>query len=158
VISSSQGRYLHTGQHKHRINAHTDTHALIGIRTHDPSVRASEDSSGHCDRLMQKSFIHPSMALQPFVGPWPLLQFRNHFYTDGRTPWTSDQPVARPLPIHRTAQTQNKYTHTDVHALSGIRTHDPSFGASEGSSCLRRRGHCDRLCKRIHTEIHKKVP
>jgi hypothetical protein len=27
------------------------------------------------------------MALQPFVGPWPFLQFRNLFYTDGRTPW-----------------------------------------------------------------------
>jgi hypothetical protein len=30
------------------------------------------------------------LFLQPFVGPWPLLQFRNHFYTDGRAPWTSD--------------------------------------------------------------------
>jgi hypothetical protein len=55
VISPSQGRYLHTGQHKHRINAHTDIHALSGIRTYDPSVRASEDGScltprGHCDR------------------------------------------------------------------------------------------------------------
>jgi hypothetical protein len=45
VISPSQGRYLHTGQHKHRINAHTDIHALSGIRTHDSSIRASEDSS-----------------------------------------------------------------------------------------------------------------
>jgi hypothetical protein len=61
------------------------------------------------------------MALQPFVGPWPLLQFRNHFYTDGRTPWTSDQPVARPLHTHR------------------------SVRASEDSSCLRRRDHCNRL-------------
>jgi hypothetical protein len=26
VISPSQGRYLHTGQHKHRINAHADIH------------------------------------------------------------------------------------------------------------------------------------
>jgi hypothetical protein len=25
------------------------------------------------------SFIHSSMDLQPFVGPWPLLQFRNIF-------------------------------------------------------------------------------
>jgi hypothetical protein len=25
------------------------------------------------------SFIHSSMALQPFVVPWPLLQFRNFF-------------------------------------------------------------------------------
>jgi hypothetical protein len=56
VISPSQGRYPHIGQHKQSINAHTDIHALSGIRTHDPSVRESEDSSclrprGHCDRL-----------------------------------------------------------------------------------------------------------
>jgi hypothetical protein len=44
-ICPSQGRYLHTEQHKHRINAHnTDIHALSRIRTHDPSVRAKEDS------------------------------------------------------------------------------------------------------------------
>jgi hypothetical protein len=45
VISSSQGLYLNTGQHKHRINAHTDIHALCWIRTHDPGFRASEDSA-----------------------------------------------------------------------------------------------------------------
>jgi hypothetical protein len=50
------------------------------------------------------------MALQPFVGPWPLLQFRNHFYTDGRTPRARDQPSARPLPTHRKTQTHNKRT------------------------------------------------
>jgi hypothetical protein len=45
-ISLSPCRYLHTEQHRHRINAHnTDIHALSGIRTHDPSVWASEDSS-----------------------------------------------------------------------------------------------------------------
>jgi hypothetical protein len=26
-------------------------------------------------------------------------------HTIGRTPWTGDQPVARPLPAHRTTQT-----------------------------------------------------
>jgi hypothetical protein len=62
VTSQSQGRYRHTGQHKHRINAHTDIHALSRIRTHYPSVRASEDSScltphGHCDRLQNLIFI-----------------------------------------------------------------------------------------------------
>jgi hypothetical protein len=31
-------------------------------------------------------------------------------YRVGRTPWTGDQPVARPLPTHRTTQTQNKRT------------------------------------------------
>jgi hypothetical protein len=56
VISPSQGRYVHKGQHKHRINAHTNIHTLSGIRSHDPSVREGEDGSclgprGHCERL-----------------------------------------------------------------------------------------------------------
>jgi hypothetical protein len=36
------------------------------------------------------------------------------FYTNGRTAWMGDQPVARPLPPHRTAQTQNKRTQTSM--------------------------------------------
>jgi hypothetical protein len=84
-------------------------------------------------------FIQSSMALQLCVGPWLLLHFYNRFYTDGRTPWRSDQPVARPLPTHRKTQTQNKPT--DIHALSGIRIHDPRVRVSENSSCLRPRGH-----------------
>jgi hypothetical protein len=32
-------------------------------------------------------------------------------YTVGRTPWSEDQTIARPLPTHRTAQTQNKLIH-----------------------------------------------
>jgi hypothetical protein len=44
-------------------------------------------------------FIYLSMALQSFVGPWPLFHFFN--------PWTGDQPVTRPLPIHR----MNAYRH-----------------------------------------------
>jgi hypothetical protein len=81
-------------------------------------------------------FIHPytsSIILQHFVGSWPLLKFRNLFYTVGRTPWTSDQPVARPL------LKQHKHTikaHTDIHALSGIRTHDLRFRASEESPVM----------------------
>jgi hypothetical protein len=55
------------------------------------------------------------MALPAHSGSWPPIQFRNHFFTEGRTPWTSDQPVARPLPKHRTTQTQNKRTHTHTH-------------------------------------------
>jgi hypothetical protein len=34
------------------------------------------------------------------------------FQTVGRTPWTGDEPVGRPLPAHRTAQTQIKRTQT----------------------------------------------
>jgi hypothetical protein len=40
-----------------------------------------------------------------------------------------DQPVANPLPT----QTQNN---TDIHALSGIRTHDPSVRANEDIYCI----------------------
>jgi hypothetical protein len=46
VISPSQGRYLNTGQHTHNKRIQTpNIHALSGIRTHEPSVRASENNS-----------------------------------------------------------------------------------------------------------------
>jgi hypothetical protein len=86
------------------------------------------------------------MILPAQSGPWPLIQFRNHFYTDARTPWMSDQLVASILSKQRTTQTQNKRIHTpNIHDLSSIRTHDPSVRASEDSLCLRPRSYCDRL-------------
>jgi hypothetical protein len=76
------------------------------------------------------------LALQP---PWALasdFQFHNHF-TDGRTPWTSDQLQSRPLLKHTATQTQNKHIHIpNIHALCGIRTHDPCFWASD--QCLKK--------------------
>jgi hypothetical protein len=36
------------------------------------------------------------------------------FYTVGRTPWTGDQSIARPLPTHRAIQIQNKRTETSM--------------------------------------------
>jgi hypothetical protein len=59
-------------------------------------------------------------------------------YIVGRTPWRGS--------ARRKAA---RYLHTDIHALSRIRTHDPSDPASEDGSCLRPRGHCDRLAARI---------
>jgi hypothetical protein len=53
------------------------------------------------------------VAVEPFVGPWPLFQFLN-IYTEGRTPLTGDQPVASPLPPHRTTQSQNKSIQTSM--------------------------------------------
>jgi hypothetical protein len=43
--------------------------------------------------------VYLSIGLQPFVGHWPLFSFLIS-YTVCRTPWTGDQPVARPLPTH----------------------------------------------------------
>jgi hypothetical protein len=59
------------------------------------------------------------MVLQPFLGPWL-------------------------LPTHRTTQ-HIINAHTNINALSGIRTQDPRVRASEDNLCLRPRGHCDRL-------------
>jgi hypothetical protein len=70
----------------------------------------------HQTTLIQNSIclsIYLSMAVQPFVGPWPLFSFLI-LYTVGRAPWTGDRPVSRPLLIHRTTQTQNKRTKTSV--------------------------------------------
>jgi hypothetical protein len=86
--------------------------------------------------------------LQSFDEPWPLFSFIIIF-TDCRTPWTEDQPVARSLPTHRPTQTQT------FMPLSGIRTHDPSVRASQDSSCLRPRGHCDRRINDIHVHVWK---
>jgi hypothetical protein len=56
--SASFKASAYSEQHQHRIKAHnTDIHALGEIRTHDPSVRAIEDSlclrpHGHCDPFL----------------------------------------------------------------------------------------------------------
>jgi hypothetical protein len=113
---------------------------IIALYCEEYSYEASNLSTLPCRFVPLHSFIHSSVSLQPFVGPWRLLQFRNLFYTDGRTPWTGDQPVARPLPTHKTTQTQSSMP------LNGIRTHDLSIRASEDSSCLGPRGQRNRHC------------
>jgi hypothetical protein len=101
------------------------------------------------------------MDLPTHSGPWPLIQFRNHFL----------QTVG--LFGRVISPSQGRYLHTgqrihtpNTHALSGIRTHDPGVRASEDSSCLRPRG-CDRLCvpkrlkitlKLIITQISEQFP
>jgi hypothetical protein len=49
----------------------------------------------------------------PLLGPGRFFSFVI-LYTVGRIPWTGDQPVARLLPTHRTAQAQNKRTQTSM--------------------------------------------
>jgi hypothetical protein len=65
------------------------------------------------------------MALQPIFWTLATFQFFD-LYTLGRTPWTGDQPVATPLPTHRTTQTQNKRTHTSM-PLVGFEPTIPVF-------------------------------
>jgi hypothetical protein len=93
--------------------------------------------------LIVINIINNIMALQPFVGPWPLLQFLDPIYAVDRAPWrVISTSYGRYL--HTEQHKHRIISHTDIHALSGIRTHDPRVRASKDSSCLRPRGHCDR--------------
>jgi hypothetical protein len=71
--------------------------------------------------------LAPTLDYRASMKRFASLQFHN-LKTVGRTPWTGDQPVASPLPTQDNTNTD--YTETDICALSGIRTHDPSVGAS----------------------------
>jgi hypothetical protein len=59
----------YTQNNKHTLKAHdTDIHAFSSIRTHDPSVRAREDSSclrprGYCDRQEQSQYGLKTLSL-----------------------------------------------------------------------------------------------
>jgi hypothetical protein len=54
--------------------------------------------------------IRSSVALRPYSLALAAFLSFVLLHTIGRTPWTGDQPVARHLPTHMTAQTQNKST------------------------------------------------
>jgi hypothetical protein len=56
---------------------------------------------------------------------------------------------------HTQDNTNTKYTYTDIHDSSGLRTHDPSAGGGEDCSCLRPRGQCDQRC---YDSNHSKLP
>jgi hypothetical protein len=69
-------------------------------------------SEGHKNDIYESKNIYLPACL-------PLLNLGRFFsslilYTVGRTPRTGDQPVARPLPAHSTAQTQNKHTQSSM--------------------------------------------
>jgi hypothetical protein len=78
-----------------------------------------------------------SMALQVLL--LDLGRFFNFLiiYTVGRTFWTGDQPVARPLPTHRTIQTQNKRTRTFMPWV-GFELTIPAFGRAKTVHALDR--------------------
>jgi hypothetical protein len=64
--------------------------------------------------------------------------------------WTSGQPVAKASTYTRQHNIQTQ--ETNIHALSGIRTHDPSNQAAADLR-LRPRGHWDRHMLVYHTEL-----
>jgi hypothetical protein len=77
-------------------------------------------SKNHRDYLSTYLSKYLSVCLSVYLWPYsPLLGLGRFFsflilHTVSRTPWTGDQAVARPLPTHRTTQTQNKSTQASM--------------------------------------------
>jgi hypothetical protein len=69
------------------------------------------------------------------------------FYTIDSTPWTGDQPVARPPHAHRTAQTQNKHTQTYMPQV-GFEPTIPVFERAKTVHAL------DRAATEIGNHVH----
>jgi hypothetical protein len=87
------------------------------------------------------------MVVQFFC--WTLTAFFSFLilYTVCRTPWKEDQSVARPLPTHRTAQTQNKRTQTSMPQV-GFEPTIPVFERAKMVHAL------DRLVTVIGSPLH----
>jgi hypothetical protein len=83
-----------------------------------------------CDSL----FIH-QWLYNPLLGPGPFFSFII-LHIVGRTLWTGDQPIARPLPTHRTAQTQNKRTQTSMPRM-GFKPTNQAFERAKTVHALR---------------------
>jgi hypothetical protein len=66
-MTPSQGRYIHTEQHQHKINAHTDIRDLSGIRNYDPSVSANEDTIIVVVALIIAGTASLGVVLKPIV-------------------------------------------------------------------------------------------
>jgi hypothetical protein len=75
--------------------------------------------------------VHTSLALQPYVGPEVHFWFPDQFLAYGRTPWTSDRSVARPL------SAQNNTTYRDQR-----KTSMPSAGFEPATHCTCVQGPC----------------
>jgi hypothetical protein len=67
---------------------------------------------GSCEHSNEPSGSIKCWEVLEWLHNWQLLKKGSapqiSKYSVGKTPWTGDQPVARPLPTHRTTQTQNK--------------------------------------------------
>jgi hypothetical protein len=102
----------------HSVQTGSGAHVSIKWVLGAPSIGAKRpiyeaDHSLPPNAELKNSSIH-QWLYNPLLGPGLYFSSILFFYTDGRTPWTSDQPVAWPLPTYRVAQTQNKRTQTTM--------------------------------------------
>jgi hypothetical protein len=87
-----------------------------------------------------------SMTLQS-SGPWPLFQFLNQ-YTVSRTPFTGEQPSARPLSTHRINAHRHLYFQWDSNSRSQCSSRRRRFMTYTA-------GHCDRRLQKTTLKIQE---
>jgi hypothetical protein len=85
---------------------------LLEYRTMDKVQKRSSSVCHTASSERFNSFIHQCLYI-PLLGCGSFLRFVI-LYTVCRAPSTGDEPVARPLPIQRTAHKQNKRTQTSI--------------------------------------------
>jgi hypothetical protein len=105
---SYQYALLHTSPILHEQTLHDNFYLDISETISSKQITLRYVCLSICLSIYLPTYL--SMVLQPFVGPWPLFQFLNS-YTVGRAPWMGDEPVARPLHAHSTAQRINTHRH-----------------------------------------------
>jgi hypothetical protein len=94
---------------------------------------------------MRVSFFFFPMALPDHSGPRPFIQLRNHLLKSVGLLGRVISPL-QGLYLNTGQHKQNKRIHTpNIHALSGIQTHDTNVRTNEDNLYLRPREHCDRL-------------
>jgi hypothetical protein len=90
-----------------------------------------------------------TMALPAHSRPGPLIQFRDHF---SQTVGLLGRVISSSQGLYLNTEQQKRIHTPNIHALTGIRTHDPSVRASEDSTYLRPRGHCGRHTDTFHPD------
>jgi hypothetical protein len=93
------------------------------------------------------------LSIYGSAAPVDLDRFFSFFnpYTVSRTPWTADKPVARPLPTHRTTQTQNKCTQTSM-ARVGF---EPTIAVFERAKTVHALDFAATVIRTNHVRVHE---
>jgi hypothetical protein len=128
---------------------------VIGIRSLDLPACSIVPKPTTLPRAPACTYFSPHVSYSPYSAPGLFFSSIIIFYTDGRTSWMSDKPVARPLPVHRTTQTEYIYTQTSMPwGGGGFRTPGSRRSSERRHSCIRPCSHCDRPLMYIPFIIH----
>jgi hypothetical protein len=104
-------------------------------------LRPTKSPYNHPEYVCVHSFIH-QWLYSSLLGPGLFFSSVIFFYTDGMTPWTSDRPVARPLPTQHKHRRKRTRKHPCLQWDSNLR----SQRSSERKQFMPHRwhGHCGR--------------